>query len=356
MPVKPLRGALIGAGQVTPFHMQAWQQIPQAEILAVVDPNMERARARAAEFGIALVYRSLPDLLEGQTELDFIDIAAPPETHLELVAKAAEHRLHILCQKPFAPDLHTAHRMIELSRNAGVCLSINENWRWRPWYRKIKSILESGTIGKVVYASIFLHGSGWLPGPEWHKNHRFRRWQRVIMFDMGAHYADILRFLFGEVQTVYAQMARLSPELIGEDRVLAVLSSGDLTALLDMSWTSYSPRGLPNRHSHLVEEFRIEGDKGALELVAHPYKGDLIRITLADSILEYPAYKGFPFDVYKDSYRAAQQHFIDSLLNDRLPETHATDNVNTLAIVLAAYESAEHNRVVQLQEFMERSV
>jgi D-apiose dehydrogenase len=353
MNARYLRGALVGAGHVSQFHMLAWQQIPQVEILGVIDPDLQRAQDRASEFGLNRVYTSLPDFLRDTSDLDFIDIAAPPESHLDLVAQAAAHGVHILCQKPFAPSLADARQMIEICRAAGVCLSVNENWRWRPWYRKIKVILESGILGKTVYASYFVHGSGWLPGPEWHASHRFAHWPRVIMYDMGAHYVDILRFLFGDVDSIYARTAGLSPDLIGDDRVVAMLAIDELTAILDMSWTSYSPRGGPNRYSHLVEQFRIEGDKGTLELVPHPSKGDLIRVTLADKILEYPAYFGQPFDVYKDSYRAAQQHFIDCLLSGELTETHADDNIKTLAVILAAYQSAEHNQAILIREFME---
>jgi predicted dehydrogenase len=47
-----LKGALIGAGNVTPFHLQAWERIPQAIIIAIADPELKRAQTRAQEFGI----------------------------------------------------------------------------------------------------------------------------------------------------------------------------------------------------------------------------------------------------------------------------------------------------------------
>jgi predicted dehydrogenase len=74
---KPLKGALIGAGNVTPFHLQAWEHIPQASIVAITDPNLERARTRAPERGIdpGRVFASLSDLLQAEEGLDFMDIA-----------------------------------------------------------------------------------------------------------------------------------------------------------------------------------------------------------------------------------------------------------------------------------------
>jgi D-apiose dehydrogenase len=348
-----LRGALLGAGHVTEFHLEAWQHVPQVEIIGVVDPDLEKAQVRAAEYGIQHSFRSLDDLIKAGTDLDFIDIAAPPDSHLGLVTQAAEHKLHILCQKPFAPDLAQARKMIAICHRAGVCLSINENWRWRSWYREVKALINNGVIGRPVYASFFLHSSSWLFHHDELIGHRFLTWPRVIMYDMGIHYVDITRYLFGEIDSVYARMSNLSPLLKGEDRTLAVLGRDGFTAVIDISWTSYAPRGYPDRHNHVLEEFRVEGEYGTLELVPDREKGDHMIITTGAGKVIKPAYQGNPFDAYKDSYRASQQHFIDSLLEGGRPETHAEDNLKTLALTLAAYESASTNQLVDMARFMD---
>jgi D-apiose dehydrogenase len=350
---QPLRGALLGAGHVTEFHLEAWSRIPKATITTVVDPNLDKAKRRASEYGIQQYYRSLEDLLNAGTCLDFIDIAAPPDAHLDLVTIAAKHKLHILCQKPFAPDLAQAREMMAICRHAGVLLSINENWRWRAWYREVKALLNAGIIGTPVYASFFLHNSSWLFPREELFGHRFLTWPRVIMYDMGIHYIDITRFLFGEIESVYARMANLSPLLKGEDRTLAVLGRDGFSAIIDLSWTSYAPRGYPDRHNHVLEEFRVEGERGTLELLPDREKGDHMVITTNSGKVVKKVYQGDPFKAYKDSYRASQQHFIDSLIEGKLPETHAEDNLKTLALTLAAYEAVSTNQVVEIARFLE---
>jgi predicted dehydrogenase len=351
----PLRGALIGAGDVTAFHMQAWDKLPQAEIIAVADPDLERAGQRADEYGIdrTHTYASLEDLLASEKDLDFVDIAAPPETHLSLVETAAASGLHILCQKPFAPSLGEARRMIEICERTGVQLSVNENWRWRPWYHTLRKMVRDGAIGRPVYARIFAHNSYWLPGAT-HPGHRFLHWPRVILFDMGVHYADIFRFLFGEAESVYARLARLNGNLIGDDRAVVVVNFNWLTAVIDLSWSSYAPWGYPSRTGPSVEDLRIEGDRGTLELVPDLQRGDQIRLTTAAGCQEQPAHQSDPFDAYLGSYIAAQAHFIDCLLSGRTPETNGRDNLESLAIILAAYQSAETNRVIDLHEFKQR--
>jgi D-apiose dehydrogenase len=350
---RPIRGALLGAGQVTEFHLDAWQHIPQVKILAVVDPDLEKAKIRAAEYGIQQSYRSFDELIEAGTGLDFIDIASPPDAHLALVSQAARQKLHILCQKPFAPDLAQAREMIAICQHAGVFLSINENWRWRAWYREVKTLLNNGLIGRPVYASFFLHSSNWLNPDDKEPHHRLISWPRVIMYDMGIHYVDVTRFLFGEVDFVYARMANLSPLLKGEDRALVVLGRDGFTAVIDISDTSYAPRGVPDGHQHVLEEFRVEGERGTIELLPDPDIGDHMVITTDSGKIVKQVYRGDPFDAYKESYKAAQQHFIESIMDGRLPETHAEENLHTLAVTLAAYKAASTNRVVEMARFME---
>ncbi len=354
----PLKGALIGAGDVTEFHLYAWQQIPQAEIVAIADPNLEIAQSRAQQFNISRTTAGLAELLQTEPDLDFIDIAAPPEAHLELVKVAAEHDLHINCQKPFAPSLAEAREMIRVCREANVLLNINENWRWRPWHRRLRHLLAGGKIGQPVYARIFSHSPFMVPDTRYNQrrlksDHRFRYWQRVLFYDWGTHYVDILRFLFGEPVTVYARMDRLNPNIGGDDRALVVLSFERLTAVLDFSWSSFAPWGYPNRTGPIVEDLRIEGDAGTLALNPH---NDSVCLTTATEEWEQPAYDDpDAFDAYRRSYIDAQGHFIDCLLHNRLPETHAADNYKTLAITLATYESAEKNQVVNIADFEQQT-
>lgn len=355
MITQSLLGALIGAGNVTTFHMQGWEKIPRAEIVAIADPELERAGQRADEFGIdrTHIYTSLEDLLASEKSLDFVDIAAPPEAHLSLVELAAERKLHILLQKPFASHLSEACQMIDLAEAAGVTLSINENWRWRPWFRKIKQMLTEGTIGRPVYTRFFIHASGFfarvLPS-----DHRFRTWPRVALYDWGIHHIDILRFLFGDPQTVYMRTARACEQIQnGEDHAVAMLGyANGLTALVDISVASFAPEGHVNRDGPMVEDFRIEGDRGTLQLIPlAPHGTDLIRLTNAGRVNEWPAYEGEPYDAYVQSYITSQQHFIDCLLSGKTPETHAEENIKTLAATLAAYHSAETGQVVRIDDF-----
>jgi predicted dehydrogenase len=93
LPVKtaePLRGALLGAGFFAQHHAEAWTRLEMARIVAVVDPQPERAQRFAAQHGFPGVYQSLNECLTHE-QLDFVDVVTGPAVHLELTRTAAAH-------------------------------------------------------------------------------------------------------------------------------------------------------------------------------------------------------------------------------------------------------------------------
>ena len=345
-----LRGALIGAGGISAFHLEAWKRIPQTEIVAIADTNLQNAQARASEFNIANAYTSFSDLLHVEKNLDFVDIVTPVDARIELVKLATEHGLNINCQKPFAKSLADARTMIRMAQEANVLLNINENWRRRPWYRTIKQLLQDNKIGRVVYARFWVHGS-YMRINKLTKNHPHWQDNRGNLFNWGIHHIDVMRFLFGEPATVYAAMTRVPAELKAENRAMLTLMFEQMPALLDLSSASHAPWGHPDRTTTNVEDVRIEGERGAILLIPDPEKGDLIQLISEDENWTRPAYTGRPIDAYQQSYVATQRHFVDCLLGGQTPETHALDNYETLAVTLAAYESARQNQVINIADF-----
>lgn len=349
-----LRGALLGCGHVAAFHLRAWAQIEGVEIVALANRTVGKAEARAREFGIPLehVYSDYRELLEKEA-IDFVDIATAPHIHRQQVEAAAAHGLHVLCQKPFAPTLEDARAMIAACERAGVLLSINENWRWRSWYREVKRLLDEGVIGRPRYMRIARHSNGALPRPDGSLPPVFiyqsytMDMERLILYEWGIHLIDVLRFLFGDVTSVYARMDKVSPLCKGEDRALLVLEVGGITGLIDISWATVDRK---ERRSQL-ERVTLEGDAGTIHLL--PDEDDTLQITTRSGTQRWPAFDVTPEAAYQASYTAAQRHFIECLREGRVPETEARDNLKTLAATFAAYEAADKNQVIYVCEGQE---
>ena len=359
-----MRGALIGTGSIAPYHLTAWQRIPGVEIAALCNRTVDKARALADRFKIdpAHVYADLDQLLAHEPGLDFVDIATAPNLHRAQTEAAAAHGLHVLCQKPLAPSLDDAQAMLAACQQAGVLLSVNENWRWRSWYREVQRQLRQGALGRLRYVRLAAHHNltlarpdGSLP-PLLERQAYTRDMPRLIVFEWGIHLIDTLRLLLGDPQWVHAHMAQVSRLCAGEDRALILLGFGEVLACLDLSWASHTPDALPS----LLEDGLFEGDGGSLALVPNRGDGDCLRLvqplpperlpldrvrTWSPVVTQvWPAHDGDIAAAYQASYDAAQRHFIDSLRAGRLPETHAGDNLRTLQAMFGAYQSAAENR------------
>lgn len=102
------RIGLAGCGYISHSDLKGWRRVPDAEVVAVSDLEPEKARQRAAEYGVSQVCGSLSEMLQ-QVELDAVDILTPPP-HKAAVLQAAAHGKHILCQKPFALELADSPR------------------------------------------------------------------------------------------------------------------------------------------------------------------------------------------------------------------------------------------------------
>src|SRR4029077_8432067 len=137
------RGALIGCGFFGQIHLEAWRRMPEVEMVAACDLNPQRARDSA----VPRAYSS-PELLLERERLDFIDIATRPESHLELLRLTAARKRPTICQKPMAPSWADAVAMVEVAEATGIPFMIHENWRWQPWYRAVKRMIERGDIGQ----------------------------------------------------------------------------------------------------------------------------------------------------------------------------------------------------------------
>lgn len=351
---RPLRGALVGTGGISIFHMRAWRAIPGVEIVALADPAKGRAVELGREFGISgdHVHASIADLLDHE-KIDFVDIATPPHVHMENVLAAAQRGVHVLCQKPLAASLDEASRMIAACDAAGVRCVVNENWRWRPWYREIGRLIREGTIGEPASARFTWHADDALPGvdgsppPQLIRQPYAATQPRLIVFEWGIHLIDVLRFCFGDVRRVTARMSRNSPFVVGEDTAVVELELvRGITGVIDISWGTPVP--LEGRFVRgMVEPFVIEGLAGRIEL--DPFADDALFVTTnergerrkARGDLSRP-------EAYQECFRGCQQHFIESLCSGLPAENEAIDNWNTLATVFAAYKSAESGRAVEV--------
>ena len=146
--MEKLKFAVLGCGFWSKFQIGAWSELEGAELVAIYNRTLSKARQIADYFKIPRVYDDPHQLFEKE-KLDFVDIITDVGTHAYFVEMAVNNGIkHVICQKPMAPDFETAKKMVSLCNNSGVKLYIHENYRWQAPVRRFKRIMDSGVIGK----------------------------------------------------------------------------------------------------------------------------------------------------------------------------------------------------------------
>ena len=201
--------------------------MPNVEISAIYNRTVSKAEAIAEQYGIARVYGDYRTMIDDE-QPDFVDVITPPETHSEICAYAAERSVHIICQKPLAPTYAESAAIVQNARRAGVRFMVHENWRWQPWYREIKRLIENDDLGEVFSVYFRMRtGDGWPEDAYVERQPFFRNYPRLLIYETGVHFIDTFRYLLGEPETVYARLRRLNPDIVGEDSGQVILGFGD---------------------------------------------------------------------------------------------------------------------------------
>lgn len=335
-----LRGALIGCGFVSRFHLEGWSRIAEARLAALCDLNPEALQTAAARFPDASLHAYAAVMfrreIEAGTPLDFVEICTRPESHRGLVELAACYGAHVLCQKPAAPSRAELEAMVRAGERAGVRVMIHENWRFRPWYRALKAEIEAGTVGRPIRLRIAHRDARAIRPGGFADQPYFTTMPRLILYEMGCHLIDTARCLMGEVEEVTARLGRFGLDNPGEDvATLLVRFVGGAMGLIDMSWCAPADLARPE---WALNETVVEGTEATLRL---RLDGSLDRIDphgRCDRIaVNLPAAE----DVYVDGYAATQRHFLDGLRTGRAHETSASETLRTMEVVWRAYEAAE---------------
>lgn len=340
--MKKIRGVCVGAGYFARFQYEAWGRLPEVEIVALANRDVAKAQATAAQHGIprAYAWSDLATMLDTEKP-DFIDIITPPETHLEVVRLAAARGIAIICQKPLAPAWDEAVAIVETARRAGVRFMAHENFRWQPWYREMRRLLDAGTLGELFSINIRMRmGDGWQEDAYLARQPFFRTYPRLFCFETGIHFLDTFRYLGGEIASIYARLQKRNPDIVGEDaaQIVCGFASG-ATALLDAS--RYNESDAADAR-YTFGTARLDGRKGHLEL---DLEGNLTLKLLGQPSrrLDYPhTREGFA----GDCVFALQRHFVARMLDGAPFENTGDDYLKSTALMEACYRSHAMGQIV----------
>ena len=337
MPDQQLKGVCIGAGYFSHFQYEAWQRIPEVEIVAFSNRDQTKAAEISSKFGIPNSYTDYREMFDVEKP-DFVDIITPPPTHQQICDEAAKRGINIICQKPLGPSVEAAREIVANAALANVRFMVHENFRFQPWHREIKLLIDAGAIGEKLHSMHFRTrmGDGWGENAYIPRQPYFRDYPRLLVYETGVHYIDTFRYLAGDITRVTAWLRRLNPVIKGEDCGLLVFEFAN-GALAQWDANRFNEPACPVADArYTFGEFLVEGNTGSLRLHLDG------RITIKELGGEEHEHsyshqrRGFA----GDCCYIAQRHFADCLLTGQPCETSGEEYLKTMMIQEAMYESA----------------
>ncbi len=314
--------AVIGCGGIaTKAHLPSISEIPEGKLIAVADAVKEKAKGAAERFGAKAYYTDYRKLLKRE-DVDVVDVCTPPFMHREQVVAAAEAGKHIICEKPLCTTLTATDEIIRAVKKAEVKLTVDFMFRFHPLYRKVKQIIDDGSIGKVVMM--------WLtnivmtnPTHPWF-------WKKEksggMLVEHTCHFFDIFTWWAGEPDTVFAWIRTVNPEASIEDNAsVAIKYRNQGMGVVAQSFGS----------SFEITHVGVLGEKGTAELSGGWYPTRLRFKTEGQPRKEMHA------SAATRAYKNLIQHFAKCVIEDEQPLVTGNDGKAALEVALASYRSAE---------------
>ncbi|MGR3502286.1 Gfo/Idh/MocA family protein [Pseudaestuariivita sp.] len=256
-----LRVAIAGFGYFSQLHLAAWQSDPRVEVVGICDPDAGQ-RALAAEQGLA-AFATVEELMAGGC--DVLDIVTPPPTHAGIIRAALGQVPLIVCQKPFCDAMEVSRAVIAEAEEVGTTLVIHENFRFQPWYRQIRDLLEAETLGTVYQARFALRpGDGQGERAYLDRQPVFQTMERFLVQETAIHFVDTFRWLFGDIAYVHADLRQLNPVIAGEDA--GVLTLDHVSGVRSVFDGNRLVDHVAEDQRLTMGEMEIEGSAGVLRL------------------------------------------------------------------------------------------
>ncbi len=341
---------IIGGGVIAPFHARAISELPNARLIAVADVIQERAEEAAAEFGVEPT--SVEQLL-ARPDIDVVSVCVPSGLHADVGVEVARAGKHVIVEKPIEVTLEAADRLIEGCREQGVKLTVISQHRFDPGMVSLRQLVDDGRLGRLVLGDAIVK---WYRTQEYYDSGSWRgTWSLDgggALMNQGVHYVDMLQWIMGPVERVFARCRTGAHERIEvEDIAVAVLSfEGGAVGVLQATTAVYP--GLPERleitgtgGTVIVQEGKLrvcelKDEKGETS----PYGGKL---------RDVPAGEGEggaadPAAISHAGHRAQMADLLEAIETGREPVIDGPEARRPLEIILAVYESARTGSDVQL--------
>lgn len=206
--MRKVKVGIIGCGNISGIYFRNCRQYPVLDLVACADLDVERAKARAAEFGVPRAY-SVEELL-GDPEIEIVINLTIPVAHADICLKALKAGKHVYVEKPLAVTREQGQAVLELARSKGLRVASAPETFMGGGIQTCRKLIDDGWIGTPVAASGFMMCGGhesWHPDPDF-----YYQQGGGPMFDMGPYYLTAFVTLLGSMRSVTGAAKVTYPE------------------------------------------------------------------------------------------------------------------------------------------------
>jgi UDP-N-acetyl-2-amino-2-deoxyglucuronate dehydrogenase len=340
-----LRFALVGCGRIAVRHAELLgkRQIEHAELAAVCDVIPDKATKIGKQFSVP----SFTDMHEmmRNVSVDAVVVLTESGKHAEHVIALAPYGRSIIVEKPMALTLDDADAMIKACDKARARLFVVKQNRFNVPVVKLRGALEEGRFGRLVMGTVRVR---WCRTQAYYDQDAWRGTWALdggVLSNQASHHVDLLEWMMGEVDTVFAKSATALVDIEAEDTAIVLLRFRNGALGVIEATTAARPKDLEGSLSVLGEHGSVEiGGFAVNEMKVWNF----VKPT-ADDADVMRKYSVNPPNVYGFGHQAYYEHVVDCILNNKQQLVDGFEGRKSLELISAVYESIETGREVQLR-------
>ena len=339
--------ALLGCGRIALRHAELLSrgEIDGAKLVCVCDIDESRSKQFGEKYQVPY-FTSLDSMMEScKNKIDIVSILTPSGMHAKNTLEVAPYKKHIIVEKPMALTLEDADKMIEACDRNGIRLFVVKQNRYNLPVQKLREALEAGRFGKLVMGSVRVR---WCRDNVYYRQDSWRgTWAMDggVFTNQASHHIDLLEWMMGDVESVFAKSITALSEVETEDTGVAVLKFKNGALGVIEATTATRPKDLEGSISILGEFGSVEIGGFAVNEIK---TWNFVESLESDKEVR-EKYSTNPPNVYGFGHKEYYLHVIDSIVHNKKALVDGLEGRKSLELIIAMYESIETGKEVFLR-------
>lgn len=327
--IKPVNVGIIGCGGFGNYHIDNLLKIDGVKISAIMSRSSERLAATAKKLDCPRLFTDYKEMLEECKELDAVVITVPPGSHEDIELCAAKHGVHMYIEKPIELSYEAAIKNEQAINDAGIICAVGYQGRYSDGLNEIKELITNKKVGLATASWI-----GGFPGVAWWRDKSLSGGQLV---EQATHLFDALRYLFGDIKTVYSQALSGLNDRVANSTVedcsstLVTFKSGVIATVMTGCYIDTQKAGGEVGLKLFAEDMQLEYDWG---------RNVTYKTNNETTVKSFD--QNFHLEAMKEFINAVRSGNSSGIRSDY------SDGIKTLKATLAANESMKTGFAVQL--------